>query len=139
MARESIEEQTLAIRQKERELMDKEDAYFRNKRLLERRAVDLDERRRRFSNVLKQEQEKMTALLNRYQAHPDEAGEFYREVQRLQEESEQVYKQSIQNLEEEREEAKRKFNLERDQLEIQLQNLRRKEDSDTDELLYTKR
>ncbi|HEM6266914.1 TPA: hypothetical protein U2C71_002193, partial [Streptococcus suis] len=49
MARESIEERTLTIRQKERELMEKEESYYRHKRLLEERSIDLGDRRRRLS------------------------------------------------------------------------------------------
>ncbi|HEM6266952.1 TPA: hypothetical protein U2C71_002253, partial [Streptococcus suis] len=49
MARESVEERTLIIRQKERELMEKEEGYYRHKRLLEERSVDVDDRHRRLS------------------------------------------------------------------------------------------
>ncbi|MGQ7409877.1 hypothetical protein ACTGWG_12620, partial [Streptococcus suis] len=92
MARESVEERTLIIRQKERELMEKEEGYYRHKRLLEERSVDLGDRRRRLSRLLEQEREKMSLLLNRYQAHPDEASDFYRDLQGLAEASEQVYR-----------------------------------------------
>ncbi|HEL2576793.1 TPA: hypothetical protein TZ704_001982 [Streptococcus suis] len=130
MARESVEERTLIIRQKERELMEKEEGYYRHKRLLEERSVDLDDRRRRLSHLLEQEREKMSLLLNRYQAHPDEASDFYRDLQGLEEASEQVYRQSIQNLEEEKQVAMRRFHLEKYQLETELQGLRREEDDD---------
>ncbi|MGQ7409866.1 hypothetical protein ACTGWG_12525, partial [Streptococcus suis] len=80
---------------------------------------------------LEQEREKMSLLLNRYQAHPDEASDFYRDLQGLAEASEQVYRQSIQNLEEEKQAAMRHFHLEKYQLETELQGLRREEDDDT--------
>ncbi|HFR3767516.1 hypothetical protein ACHBHL_10635 [Streptococcus sp. A27] len=131
MARESIEERTLTIRQKERELMEKEESYYRHKRLLEERSIDLGDRRRRLSRLLEQERKKMSLLLNRYQAHSDVASEFYREIQGLEEESEQVYRQSIQSLEEEKQEGMRQFRIEKDQLETELQRLRREEDDDT--------
>lgn len=129
MAREFVADRDATIRQKERELMAKEEDYYRHKQLLEERSVDLDNRRRRLSHLLEQEREKMTLLLNRYHAHRDVASAFYQDVQGLEEASEQLYRRSIQNLAEEKEDITRCFRLEQDQLETQLQRLRREEDA----------
>lgn len=131
MVREVIEERDIAIRQKERELVAHEEAYYQHKRQLEEKELDLNDRCRRFSRALEEEQSKMTLLLNGYKAHPNEADDFYRYIQYLQEESERCYRYSIQRLDEEKADVKHRFNQERDQLETQLQWLRRQEDGTT--------
>ncbi|MBF0777445.1 hypothetical protein [Streptococcus cuniculi] len=121
----ALEELLGFIRQKERELTEKEEDYYRNKRRLEERMRDLDDRHRRLSAILEQEQNKMKQLLIHHDASQEEAGSFYAKVQELQDESQWAYKDILHTLEEEIEETKRLFYHERDQLETELHDLRR--------------
>ncbi|MBF0778251.1 hypothetical protein [Streptococcus cuniculi] len=51
----AFEEVLSIIHQKECELSEKEEDYYRHKRRLEERMLDLDDRRRRLSAILEQE------------------------------------------------------------------------------------
>lgn len=127
MVQERVLNHLLAsIRQKERELLEQEESYYRSKKRLEERGWDLDDRYRRLSSMLEQEQEKMKYLLARHEAHQGEAESFYRKVQNIQDEAEWVRKKMYHTLEEEMEETRRQFYRERDQIEQALQDLRRK-------------
>ena len=125
MERGSLEELRGSIRQKEQGLIAQEEDYYRAKRRLAGSMRDLDDRHRRLADALGQEQEKMKRLLFHHDARPEAAAHFERKVRALQDESDWAYRKRLHALEEEMEQSRRRFYQERDQLEVELYDLRR--------------
>lgn len=125
MVQGTIEDLTVAIRQKEYELLDREADYARINRCLEEKMRDLYDRRHYLAKILEQEGERMRQFLIHHDAGQEEAESFYRRIYELQDEAERTYKNLLCDLEEELEESKRLFFRERDQLETELHDLRR--------------
>lgn len=125
MEKRTLEELASAIYQKEQELMDQEDRYYRARRLFEARMDTLSDRRFHLIRLIEQEQEKMTHILTHYEVGRQEAEEFYRACQQLQDEAEWGYREGVQRVELEHEEKQQQLRLECSRLEEELHKLRR--------------
>lgn len=125
MEKHTRDELASAIYGKEQELMDKEESYYRAQRLLETRLDTLSDRRFRLIQLIDQEQERMSYILRHYNADKQEAEEFYRASQQLLDEAEWTYRDSVQAVELEYEESQQVLRSEREQLEMELYELRR--------------
>lgn len=131
MAQQLIDDLSDTLRQKERELIEVEEAYYRQKKDFENREIALDSRLHFFRQLIVQEEGKMAHLLGRYKAGRDEARDFYRVIQQLTEESELTYRKYRQDLDFDQESYQRHYKQKREKLETEIHQLRRKE-HDTD-------
>lgn len=125
MAGNTIDQLLTSIRHKEGELLAQEETYQAQRLEFERRAQDLDDRKYRLTALLEEERVKMMHLLAHYGASPDEAKEFYAQVQGLEDESEWAYRQSHQALGEEKNQFNRSYTQDKERIELELIELRR--------------
>lgn len=114
-----------AIRQKERELFDLEDQYYQEKKKLDNKVFNLDERNANLEKLLSDEVDKMYQILRKFSATSDDVREFFTEIEEFKDYSDQVYRGHRMKLEEERERYDKEFRKKRNELDEEFHKLRR--------------
>lgn len=113
------------IRQKERELFDLEDLYYHEKKELDNKVFDLDERNANLEKLLSDEVDKMYQILRKFSATSYDVREYFTELEELKDYSDQVYRGHRMKLEDEREKYDKEFRKKRNELDEEFQKLRR--------------
>ena len=114
-----------AIRQKERELFDLEDQYYQEKKKLDNKVFNLDERNANLEKLLSDEVDKMYQILRKFSATSDDVREYFTEIEEFKDYSDRVYREHRIKLEEERERYDKEFRKKRNELDEEFQKLRR--------------
>ena len=114
-----------AIRQKERELFDLEDQYYQEKKKLDNKALELDERNANLEKLISDEVDKMYQILRKFKSTDDDVRNYFIELEELKDYSDQVYRGHRIKLEEERERYVKEFRKKRNELDEEFQKLRR--------------
>lgn len=114
-----------AIRKKERELFDLEDQYYQEKKKLDNKALELDERNSNLEKMISNEVDKMYQILRKFSATSYDVREYFTELEELKDYSDQVYRGHRMKLEEERERYDKEFRQKRNDLDEEFQKLRR--------------
>lgn len=114
-----------AIRKKERELFDLEDQYYQEKKKLDNKALELDERNSNLEKMISDEVDKMYQILRKFSSTSDDVRNYFIELEELKDYSDQVYRGHRMKLEEERERYDKEFRQKRNDLDEEFQKLRR--------------
>lgn len=114
-----------AIRKKERELFDLEDQYYQEKKKLDNKALELDERNYNLEKMISDEVDKMYQILRKFSSTSDDVKNYFTELEELKDYSDQVYRGHRMKLEEERERYDKEFRKKRNELDEEFQKLRR--------------
>lgn len=114
-----------AIRQKERELFDLEDQYYQEKKKLDNKVFNLDERNANLEKLLSDEVDKMYQILKKFSSTADDVKNYFTELEEMKDYSDQVYRGHRMKLEEERERYDKEFRKKRNELDEEFQKLRR--------------
>ena len=114
-----------AIRQKEWELFDLEDQYYQEKKKLDNKALELDERNANLEKLISDEVDKMYQILRKFKSTDDDVRNYFIELEELKDYSDQVYRGHRIKLEEERERYDKEFRKKRNELDEEFQKLRR--------------
>ena len=122
---ESRDVKRVAIRQKERELFDLEDQYYQEKKKLDNKALELDERNANLEKLISDEVDKMYQILRKFKSTDDDVRNYFIELEELKDYSDQVYRGHRIKLEEERERYDKEFRKKRNELDEEFQKLRR--------------
>jgi hypothetical protein len=122
---ESRDVKWVAIRQKERELFDLEDQYYQEKKKLDNKALELDERNANLEKLISDEVDKMYQILRKFKSTDDDVRNYFIELEELKDYSDQVYRGHRIKLEEERERYDKEFRKKRNELDEEFQKLRR--------------
>ena len=115
----------VAIRQKERELFDLEDQYYQEKKKLDNKALEIDERNANLEKLISDEVDKMYQILRKFKSTDDDVRNYFIELEELKDYSDQVYRGHRIKLEEERERYDKEFRKKRNELDEEFQKLRR--------------
>ena len=113
------------LRKKERELHYLEEQYYQEKKKLETKALDIEERNRNLEILLEQEFDKMNLTLRRFVASENDIRDYFIDMEDFRQESFSVYKRNILKIEEEKEKLDKDFRKKKDQLEEGFNSLRR--------------
>ena len=113
------------IREKERELFALEDQYYQEKKKLDNKALDLDERNANLEKLISEEVDKMYQILRKFSSTDDDVRNYFIELEELKDYSDQVYRGHRIKLEEERERYDKEFRKKRNELDEEFQKLRR--------------
>ena len=113
------------IREKERELYTLEERYYQEKKKVDNKAVDLDERNANLEKLISEEVDKMYQILRKFSSSEDEIKDYFIEIENLRHFSEQVYREHRIKLENEREKNDNEFRKKRNELEEEFHKLRR--------------
>ena len=122
---ESRDVKWVAIRQKERELFDLEDQYYQEKKKLDNKALELDERNANLEKLISDEVDKMYQILRKFKSTDDDVRNYFIELEELKDYSDQVYRGHRIKLEEERERYDKELRKKRNELDEEFQKLRR--------------
>ena len=122
---ESRDVKWVAIRQKERELFNLEDQYYQEKKKLDNKALELDERNANLEKLISDEVDKMYQILRKFKSTDDDVRNYFIELEELKDYSDQVYRGHRIKLEEERERYDKEFRKKRNELDEEFQKLRR--------------
>ena len=122
---ESRDVKWVAIRQKERELFDLEDQYYQEKKKLDNKALELDERNANLEKLISDEVDKMYQILRKFKSTDDDVRNYFIELEELKDYSDQVYRGHRIKLEEERERYDKEFRKKRNELDEEFHKLRR--------------
>ena len=122
---ESRDVKWVAIRQKERELFDLEDQYYQEKKKLDNKALELDERNANLEKLISDEVDKMYQILRKFKSTDDDVRNYFIELEELKDYTDQVYRGHRIKLEEERERYDKEFRKKRNELDEEFQKLRR--------------
>lgn len=114
-----------AIRKKERELFDLEDQYYQEKKKLDNKALELDERNYNLEKMISDEVDKMYQILRKFSSTSDDVKNYFTELEEMKDYSDQVYRGHRMKLEEERERFDKEFRKKRNELDEEFQKLRR--------------
>ena len=114
-----------ALRQKERELLNLEEQYYQQKKKLDNKALELDERNANLEKLISDEVEKMYQILKKFKSTDDDVRNYFIELEELKDYSDQVYRGHRIKLEEERERYDKEFRKKRNELDEEFQKLRR--------------
>lgn len=114
-----------AIRKKERELFDLEDQYYQEKKKLDNKALELDERNYNLEKMISDEVDKMYQILRKFSSTSDDVKNYFTELEEMKDYSDQVYRGHRMKLEEEREKFDKEFRKKRNELDEEFQKLRR--------------
>lgn len=112
------------IREKERELFNLEDQYYQQKKELDNKAFDLNERNENLEKLMSEEVDKMYEILRKFSSTPD-VSDYFTEMDNLRYFSEQVYREHRIKLEDEREKNYKEFLKKRNELDEEFHKLRR--------------
>ena len=113
------------LRKKERELHYLEEQYYQEKKKLETKAHDIEERNRNLEILLEQEFDKMNLTLRRFVASENDIRDYFIDMEDFRQESFSVYKRNILKIEEEKEKLDKDFRKKKNQLEEGFNSLRR--------------
>ena len=113
------------LRKKERELHYLEEQYYQEKKKLETKALDIEERNRNLEILLEQEFDKMNLTLRRFVASENDIRDYFIDMEDFRQESFSVYKRNILKIEEEKEKLDKDFHKKKNQLEEGFNSLRR--------------
>ena len=113
------------IREKERELFALEDQYYQEKKKLDNKALDLDERNANLEKLISEEVDKMSHILRKFETSVDDVRDYFTEIENLRYFSNQVYRDRRIKLEDEREKNDNEFRKKRNELEEEFHKLRR--------------
>ncbi|HEL1166174.1 TPA: hypothetical protein TVK20_001872 [Streptococcus equi subsp. zooepidemicus] len=123
MADRIVEE--VAIYRKLREMDDAEQDFLRQKRAYQKREDSLSERRHVLDDLINSEYQKMGAFLKRLDLSVNAASDFFKELDRLKDQSKAEFHLQRAALEEERAQSTKTFRQEQDQREAELLDMRR--------------
>ena len=113
------------LRKKERELHYLEEQYYQEKKKLETKALDIEDRNRNLEILLEQEVDKMNLTLRRFVASANDIRDYFIDMEDFRQESFSVYKRNILKIEEEKEKLDKDFRKKKNQLEEGFNSLRR--------------
>lgn len=113
------------IREKERELFALEDQYYQEKKKLDNKALDLDERNANLEKLISEEVDKMYQVLRKFDSTADDVREYFTEIENMRHFSDQVYRERRIKLEDEREKYDNEFRKKRNDLDEEFHKLRR--------------
>ncbi|MCP9082268.1 hypothetical protein [Streptococcus sp. CF10-1] len=113
------------IREKERELFALEEQYYRQKKELDNKALDLDERNANLEKLMSEEVDKMYQILRKFDSTADDIRDYFTEIENLRHFSDQVYREHRIQLEDEREKYDNEFRKKRNDLDEEFHKLRR--------------
>lgn len=113
------------IREKERELYTLEERYYQEKKKVDNKAVDLDERNANLEKLISEEVDKMYQILRKFSSSEDEIKDYFIEIENLRHFSNQVYRDHKIKLEDEREKFDNEFRKKRNDLDEEFHKLRR--------------
>ena len=94
-----------AIRQKEREILNLEEQYYQQKKKLEKKTLELEERSARLEKIMNEEADKMYLVLRKFSSTADCVRDYFTEIENLRYHSNQVYRTNEIKLEEEKEKS----------------------------------
>ena len=114
-----------AIRQKEREILKLEEQYYQQKKKLEKKTLELEERSARLEKIMDEEADKMYQVLRKFPSTPDCVRDYFTEIENLRYHSNQVYRTNEIKLEEEKEKIDKEFQQRKNILDEEYQKLRR--------------
>ncbi|HEL0598267.1 hypothetical protein [Streptococcus equi] len=123
MADRIVEE--VAIYRKLREMDDAEQDFLRQKKAYQKREDSLSERRHVLDDLINSEYQKMGAFLKRLDLSVNAASDFFKELDRLKDQSKAEFHLQRAALEEERAQSTKTFRQEQDQREAELLDVRR--------------
>lgn len=123
MADRIVEE--VAIYRKLREMEDAEQDFLRQKKAYQKREDSLSERRHVLDNLINSEYQKMGAFLKRLDLSVNAASDFFKELDRLKDQSKAEFHLQRAALEEERAQSTKTFRQEQAQREAELSDMRR--------------
>ena len=113
------------IREKERELFALEDQYYQEKKKLDNKALDLDERNANLEKLISEEVDKMSHTLRKFETSADDVRDYFIEIENLRHFSNQVYRDHRVKLEDKREKYDNEFRKKRNDLDEEFHKLRR--------------
>ena len=113
------------IREKERELFALEEQYYRQKKELDNKALDLDERNANLEKLMSEEVDKMYQILRKFDSTADDIRDYFTEIENLRHFSDQVYRENRIKLEDEIEKNDKEFRKKRNELDEEFHKLRR--------------
>lgn len=113
------------IREKERELFNLEEQYYRQKKELDNKSLDLDKRNANLEKLISEEVDKMYHILRKFETSADDVKEYFTEIENLRHFSNQVYRDHKIKLEDEREKYDNEFRKKRNDLDEEFHKLRR--------------
>ena len=113
------------IREKERELFNLEEQYYQQKKELDNKAFDLDERNANLEKLMSEEVDKMYQVLRKFDSTADDVREYFTEIENLRHFSDQAYREHRIKLEDEREKCDKEFRKKRNDLDEEFHRLRR--------------
>ena len=105
------------IREKERELFALEDQYYQEKKKLDNKALDLDERNANLEKLISEEVDKMYQILRKFSSTADDVKDYFTEIENLRHFSDQVYRENRIKLEDEIEKNDKEFRKKRNELD----------------------
>ncbi|NMH33133.1 hypothetical protein G6036_07805 [Streptococcus sanguinis] len=117
------------VNRKERELTEFEDKYRHEKKLFERNEKELYDRFREFGNLVDEEIEKMTYVLERFSVSSEDMQDYFSNIENLMLESQTVYNQQTIKLDEKQLEYEKAFRKNRDKLEEEYYQMRKRYES----------
>ena len=113
------------IREKERELFNLEEQYYRQKKELDNKSLDLDKRNANLEKLISEEVDKMYHISRKFETSADDVKEYFTEIENLRHFSNQVYRDHKIKLEDEREKYDKEFRKKRNELDEEFHKLRR--------------
>ena len=113
------------IRDKERELFNLEEQYYQQKKELDSKVFDLDERNANLEKLMSEEVDKMYQILRKFETSADDVRDYFTEIENLRHFSNQVYRDHKIKLEDEREKHDNEFRKKRNDLDEEFHKLRR--------------
>ena len=113
------------IREKERELFALEEQYYQQKKELDNKAFDLNERNANLEKIITEEADKMYLVLRKFSSPADCVREYFTEIENLRYHSNQVYRTNEIKLEEEKEKIDKEFRQRKNILDEEYQKLKR--------------
>lgn len=114
-----------AIRQKEREILNLEEQYYQQKKKLEKKILELEERSARLEKIMDEEADKMYLVLRKFSSSADCVREYFTEIENLRYHSNQVYRTNGIKLEEVNEKIDKEFRQRTNILDEEYHKLRR--------------
>lgn len=114
-----------AIRQKEREILNLEEQYYQQKKKLEKKTLELEERSAKLEKIMDEEADKMYLVLRKFSSTADCVRDYFTEIENLRYHSNQVYRTNGIKLEEEKEKLDKEFRQRKNILDEEYHKLRR--------------
>ncbi len=114
-----------AIRQKEREILKLEEQYYQQKKKLEKKTLELEERSARLEKIIDEEADKMYQVLRKFSSTADCVRDYFTEIENLRYHSNQVYRTNEIKLEEDKEKLDKEFRQRKNILDEEYHKLRR--------------